>query len=392
MTPFNFNEIIERKNTNSLKYDFAKEHNMPDNILPLWVADMDFRTPPAVIDALAERCQHGIFGYTDIKPNYISAVQKWYSERFGWKFGPEWLVTTPGVVFAIFAAVRALTNEGDAVLVQRPVYYPFFSAVTKNNRRLINNPLVNTNGSYSIDFEDFEKKIIAENIKLFILCNPHNPVGRVWTKDELTRLGEICVKYGVKVVSDEIHSDFVYSGYQHTVFANINPSFANIAMTCTSPSKTFNLAGLQVSNIIISNPEIRSALKDEIDKTGYSQLNSMGIIACQAAYDHGSEWLESLKKYLEQNIIIATEFLNKRLPKVQVTKPEGTYLLWINLNQYNLNKTQLENLIVNYAKLWLDRGTLFGPEGEGFQRINIACQSSTLYEALDRLEIALSKI
>lgn len=269
MSKYNFDEIINRKNTNSLKYDFTEENNMPADVMPFWVADMDFKSPPEVIEAIIERTKHGIFGYTDIKDDYFSAVQNWYKNRFDLSLDKSWLLITPGVVFAISMAIRALTQEGDSVLIQRPVYYPFSSLIKINNRKLINNPLKYIDGKYFIDFEDFEKKIIDNKVKLFILCNPHNPVGRVWTKDELTQIGVICLKHGVKVISDEIHSDFVYNGNKFVSFAGISPYFSKITVTCTSPSKTFNLAGLQLANIFIENEEMRKAIRKEISKTGW---------------------------------------------------------------------------------------------------------------------------
>ncbi|HNX64311.1 MAG TPA: MalY/PatB family protein [Oscillospiraceae bacterium] len=385
MSKYNFDEIIDRNNTNSLKYDFGKEHNMPADVMPFWVADMDFRTPPAVIDALTERSKHGIFGYTDIKEDYFKAVYDWYKNRFGFTVNKEWLIITPGVVFAICAAIRALTHEGDGVLIQRPVYYPFSSVIKDNNRKLVNNSLVYKNGRYEIDFDDFEKKITENNVKLFILCNPHNPVGRVWTKEELTRIGIICLKHKVIVISDEIHSDFVYGGNKHTPFASLSRHLSDITITCTSPSKTFNLAGLQLANIFIENESIRKALYKEIRKTGYGNPNTMGIISAQAAYEHGGEWLDELLLYLSDNISKTQSLLSEKAPKLKVIEPEGTYLLWIDFKGLGLTDKKLDDLIINKAKLWLDGGKMFGEEGSGFQRINIACPWSALNEGLNRL-------
>lgn len=387
-----FDEIIDRKNTNSLKYDFAKERKMPLDLLPLWVADMDFRTPKEVIGALVEKSKHGIFGYSEVKEDYLKVLKNWYGKNFDWQIEDEWLVKTPGVVFAICLAIRALTEKGDSVLIQRPVYYPFSSSILDNDRVLINNPLIYSNGKYSIDFEDFENKIIENDVKLFILCNPHNPVGRVWTKEELVKLGDICLKHKVRVVSDEIHSDFVYGKYKHTVFASIKPEISDITITCTSPSKTFNLAGLQISNIFIKNKEIRNKFIREINIIGYSQLNVMGIVACKAAYENGSEWLQELKTYLEENIDFVRSFLKEKLPGVKLVEPEGTYLLWLDFKELGFKNDDLENLIINKAKLWLDGGTMFGIEGEGFQRINIACPRSVLEKALLNLKEAIDNV
>lgn len=384
-----FDEAISRKGTNSLKYDFAAERGKPAGVLPLWVADMDFKTCPAALKALDRCVKHGIFGYSECGEGYFEALRDWYLKYFDWEIQREWLVKTPGVVFAICAAIRALTNKGDAVLIQRPVYYPFSESILSNERKLVNNPLIDSEGKYSIDFDDFENKIVQNKVKLFILCSPHNPVGRVWTDEELTRLGDICVKHGVFIVSDEIHADFVYAGHRHSVFASLKPEYLERTVTCTSPSKTFNLAGLQVSNIMIANPEIRKRLLKEVERTGYSQLNAMGLSACQAAYESGGPWLEELKRYLAGNLELVRSFLAENLPEVKLVEPQGTYLLWLDFRCLNLNTEQLEDLIVNRAKLWLDAGMLFGPEGRGFERVNIACTRNTLRQALSRLSQAV---
>jgi len=387
--PYDFNKMIDRKNTNSIKYDFAIERGKPANVLPLWVADMDFATVSEVTEALVKASTHGIFGYSEVKDEYFQVLKKWFSTHYHWDIERKWLIKTPGVVFAIAMAIRAFTKAGDSVMIQRPVYYPFSEAIISNNRTLINSPLVYENGSYRVDFDDFEKKIMEEKVKLFILCNPHNPVGRVWTKEELTRLGNICVKHDVLIISDEIHADFIYPGHVHTVFASMKHEFFDRTITCTAPSKTFNLAGLQVSNIFIGNAQLKSRFKEEIRKTGYSQLNTMGLIACQAAYEYGEEWLTGLKEYLKENLDFARDYIKMHIPKIKLVEPEGTYLLWIDFHDLNLSEEALEDLISNKANLWLDGGTMFGPEGSGFQRINIACQRETLAKALEQLKNAI---
>ncbi|RBP64470.1 cystathionine beta-lyase [Alkalibaculum bacchi] len=389
---YNFDEIIDRKNTNSLKYDFAVERGKPEDILPLWVADMDFRVPPAVAEALVKSSEHGIFGYSDTKNEYFQTLYNWYLSRFNFEIKKDWLVKTPGVVYAISTAVRALTKEGDAIIIQQPVYYPFSGSIQANNRKLINNSLIYKNGSYHMDLEDFEKKIIENNVRLFILCSPHNPVGRVWTKEELIDLGDICVKHNVIVVADEIHADFVYKDHKHHVFANLKPEYLDNSIICTAPSKTFNLAGLQVSNIFIANKDIRRAFIKEIDRTGYSQLNTMGLIACQAAYEYGGEWLEELKEYLSENLSFIRSFLAEHLPQIKLVEPEGTYLVWLDCRDLGLSEQELEELIVNKAKLWLDGGTMFGKDGENFQRVNIACPRSILEQAFEQLREALKNM
>jgi cystathionine beta-lyase len=385
--------VIDRRGTDSVKYDLAPKRGKPADILPLWVADMDFQSPPEVLRALAEKSSHGIFGYSDdMGGGYYSALAGWYSSRFGWEIAPEWLVKTPGVVFAVSTAIRALTGEGDAVLIQEPVYYPFSEAVRLNGRRLVLNELVFDGERYTVDLEDFENKILGNGVKLFILCSPHNPVGRVWTREELTAMGDICVKHGVAVVSDEIHADFVYPGYRHTVFAGIKPAFADLTVTCTAPTKTFNLAGLQISNILISNAELRSRFSREVKKTGCNGVNAMGLAACRAAYRHGGPWLDALIGYLTANLETVRSFLQDRLPQIRLVEPEGTYLIWLDCRALGLPDRELDDWLVHKAGLWLDAGTMFGAGGEGFQRMNIACPRAVLHKALERLSEAAAQL
>ena len=389
---YDFGEIIPRENTNSSKYDFAEKRGMPKDILPMWVADMDFKVPQAVSDKLIELGKHGIYGYSEPGDSYFNAVANWMRNYHNWSIKEEWLVKTPGIVFALAMAIRALTKEGEAILIQQPVYYPFSEMILSNNRKLISNNLTYKEDRYTINFEDFECKVIENNVKLFILCNPHNPVGRVWTKEELMRLGDICLKHQVIVVSDEIHQDFIYQGYKHEVFMNLKKEYEDITITCTSPSKTFNLAGLQISNIFIPNLEIRKKIKEEIIRVGYSQLNIAGIVTCEAAYSQGREWLESLNEYLTDNLNYLREFLINRIPQIKLVEPEGTYLAWIDFNQLNLSEEERKELIVNKANLWLDSGTMFGESGKGFERINIACPRSILQKALYQLEISIKTL
>ncbi|MEI7883773.1 MAG: MalY/PatB family protein [Clostridia bacterium] len=387
-----FDEIINRKNTDSLKHDFALQRGKPEDILPLWVADMDFKTPQAIIAALVDKSQHGIFGYSESSREYFKVLQNWFANYFDWEIKPAWLVKTPSVVFAICAALRALTVQGDAVLIQEPVYYPFAESILLNQRKLVVNQLLYQDGKYHIDFADFETKIRENSVKLFILCSPHNPVGRVWTKIELLRLGEICLKYNVLVIADEIHADFVYQGYRHLVFANLRMEFSQQTITCTAPTKTFNLAGLQISNIFIENKTLRHKVQEEIAKSGYSQLNIMGMTACKAAYTNGREWLLELNEYLAKNIAFVQSFLIARVPKVKLVEPEGTYLVWLDFQELGLSKLQLEELIIHQAGLWLDAGEMFGAGGAGFQRINIACPLAVLEKALLQLEKAINQL
>lgn len=389
--PVDFDTVPNRRGTNCFKYDFAREMGMPEDVLPLWVADMDFPTAPAVLERLHALAEHGIFGYTGVKDAYFSAVHNWYAQRFSWETQRSWLVTTPGVVFAIAIAIRAFTQKGDAILIQQPVYYPFANKVTENDRQLVVNPLVLKNGRYEMDFADMERKIVDYHVKMLLLCSPHNPVGRVWTKEELLRVGEICQKHGVLVVSDEIHADFTYAGHTHRVFASLKSEFADFTITCTAPSKTFNLAGLQNFNIFIPNRQLRHAYKKELSACGCGGTNCMGMAACQAAYEAGADWLEQLKQYLAGNLAYIRQFLREKLPEIALIEPEGTYLVWLDLRKLGLTEQQQRQLIVQDAKLWLDTGTLFGQGGEGFERINIACPRTTIEQAMQRLEHAVHK-
>ena len=385
---FDFDAVTDRTGTDSVKYDFAESYGKEKGLLPMWVADMDFQTASEIVEALTRRVRHGIFGYTESKEGYFQAVQGWYASHFQWRVQKDWLVKTPGVVFALAMAVRAFTKEGEGVLIQQPVYYPFVRVITENGRRLVNNPLKLQGGHYEIDFEDFERKIADEKVKLFLLCSPHNPVGRVWKEWELRRMGELCKKYGVLVVSDEIHSDFVWQDHQHRVFVSLSPEYEEMTVICTAPSKTFNLAGLQVSNIFIPNQELRERFCREIRAVGYEEINTLGLLACQTAYESGEAWLLEVKKYIWDNFLFLKDFLERELPKVQVCTPEGTYLVWLDFRAYGLTEEELEKRIVEKARLWLDRGAMFGPEGEGFERVNIACPRATLKKALVQLKNA----
>lgn len=386
----NFDEVIDRKNTDCLKFDFAVQRGKPEDVLPLWVADMDFKTSSLVIDEISKRVNHGIFGYTDTGVRYFEAVSSWLKKHNNLEIESDWVVKTPGIVYAIGMAVRAFAKEGEAVMIQQPVYYPFSSLIKSNNRKLVSNDLVLTEDEkYHIDFDDFEKKIVENNVKLFLFCSPHNPVGRVWTKDELKKIAEICVKHEVVIFSDEIHADFTFDGFTHTPIVNVDDKIKNYCITATSPGKTFNLAGLQVSNIIISNPKLRQAFEYEIFASGYSQLNTLGLVACEAAYNYGELWYTELKKYLQSNLDFVREYLKKEIPEIKLVEPEGTYLIWLDFRSLGLSEDERENLIVNKAKLWLDSGAIFGKTGEGFERINIATSRSVLEEALSRIKSAI---
>lgn len=385
----NFDKVINRKNTRCLKYDFAERRGMPKDVLPLWVADMDFETSSYVEDALVERAKEGIFGYSEVQTPYFDIVRDWMKKHHDWDVQEKWLIKTPGIVMALAMAVKAYTQPGEGVLLQLPVYYPFSEVIKDNGRNVVSNTLyLGEDNRYHIDFEDFERKIIEENIKLFFLCNPHNPVGRVWSKQELIQMGDICVKHGVIVVSDEIHQDFVFKG-KHTVFASLKKEYEDISITCTSPSKTFNLAGLMMSNIFIANRELRHNFRRELDAAGISQLGIMGLVACEAAYKNGEVWYQAMLSYVKENIAFTKEFVEKNLPGVTMIDLEGTYLVWLDFRKTGLSVDELEHRVIHKAKLWLDSGKIFGECGIGFQRINVACPRSILEDALNRIKAAI---
>lgn len=389
----NFDEIIDRRNTDCLKYDFAKKRGVPVDTLPMWVADMDFKVSSYIQEALNKQVEHGIYGYTDALDDYYSAVGKWIKKQYGYQVSENEIIKTPGVVYAIGAAINAFTEKGDAVLIQEPVYYPFGSVVKDNGRKLVSSSLVydSEKTRYYVDINDFEKKIVDNKVKLFLLCNPHNPVGRAWSREELIQMGDICRKNGVIVFSDEIHADYVWNG-KHCAFIEASESFSDISITATSPSKTFNIAGLQVSNIVIKNEILKNKLQKAIDATGYSQLNAAGIVACKAAYSHGEEWYEAVKSYIKENILYMYKYINENIPLLKMVYPEATYLVWVDFSRLGLDDKEIDSLIVNKAKLWLDSGYVFGKAGEGFQRFNVACPRETLKKALEQLEKAVEGI
>ena len=359
---------------------------MPEDVLPFWVADMDFKTSSYVEDALIERVKHGIFGYSEVGEPYFKAIANWMKKHHNWEIKREWLVKTPGVVYALAMAIKAFTNEGDSVLIQQPVYYPFSEVIEDNKRKIVSNDLVlGEDNKYYIDFVDFEEKIIQNKVKLFLLCSPHNPVGRVWTKEELIKIGDICLKHGVLVVSDEIHNDFDYEK-RHIVFSSLKKEFEENSIVCTSPSKTFNLASMLISNIFIPDRKKRHLFRKQIDASGMSQLSVLGLVATQTAYEKGEEWYDAMISYVKENISFAKEYIKKNMPNVKMIDIEGTYLLWLDFRETGIDVDELDRRIIYDAKLWLDSGKIFGKSGEGFQRINVACPRCLLEEALKRLK------
>lgn len=393
---YDFNKITDRHGTNSIKTDLAVARGKPADVLSLWVADMDFPTSPAILEALHNKIDHGIFGYSCLDDSFFTALKNWMQTEH--EFSPERreLVTTPGVVFGIVCAIRAFTKEEEAVIIQTPVYYPFKNMIEQNKRKLVTSSLYERDGKWFIDFEDFEKKIIDNKVKLFILCSPHNPVGRVWTREELQKLSDICLRHKVIVFADEIHNDFVYAPNKHTVFSTLSEEVAENSIVSMSVSKTFNLAGLQFSTNFIKNPALRAKFKAEYDKTGYDEPSIMGLTAARAAYQNGKPWLVELHKHLKSNIDFVRDFLKNKLSLVRLIEPEGTFLLWLDFSKLGtklgLSDSEIDDIIVNKAKVWLDRGTMFGKEGEFYQRINVATPRPVLEEALKRIAGAFKEI
>ena len=388
---YDFDTPIDRTHTWSIKHDFKKENGKADDILPLWVADMDFRSPDSVVEALKKAVDHGIFGYSRADESYFDAVAAWYQKRHHLTLQPEWMTCTPGIVFALSIAVRAFTQEGDAVLIQPPVYHPFSRAILRNKRTLVENPLVLKDGHYEMDLEDLEQKVLDEHVKLMILCNPHNPVGRVWTREELTALADICLRHHVYVISDEIHGDFVWQGHKQTPYASISEEACLHSMMCTAPSKTFNLAGMATSNLFIPDPEMRRKFRSELLDVGQENMNRLGLFACRAAYEGGGEWLDQLIGYLAGNLALVRDFCKNRVPQIQLIEPEGTYLAWLDCRELGMTDDELMAFFSDEAKVWLDPGTHSGEQGSGFMRFNLGSSRSVIAQALDQIEAAWKK-
>ena len=388
---YDFDTPIDRTHTWSIKHDFKKENGKADDILPLWVADMDFRSPDSVVEALKKAVDHGIFGYSRADESYFDAVAAWYQKRHHLTLQPEWMTCTPGIVFALSIAVRAFTQEGDAVLIQPPVYHPFSRAILRNKRTLVENPLVLKDGHYEMDLEELEQKVLDEHVKLMILCNPHNPVGRVWTREELTALADICLRHHVYVISDEIHGDFVWQGHEQTPYASISEEACLHSMMCTAPSKTFNLAGMATSNLFIPDPEMRRKFRSELLDVGQENMNRLGLFACRAAYEGGGEWLDQLIGYLAGNLALVRDFCKNRVPQIQLVEPEGTYLAWLDCRELGMTDDELMAFFSNEAKVWLDPGTHSGEQGSGFMRFYLGSSRSVIAQALDQIEAAWKK-
>lgn len=376
---YDFDKTTDRRSTNSYKWDSA-----PEGVLPMWVADMDFRTAPAIIDALQKRVAHGIFGYTRVPDAYYDAVTAWFSRRHGWDIDREWIIYTSGVVPAVSAVIKALTVPGDKVIVQTPVYNCFFSSIRNNGCEIVSNPLRRTADTYEMDFDALERCAADPRAKVMLLCNPHNPAGRVWTPDELTRLGNICLRNGVTVVADEIHCELVYQGFKYTPFASLSDAFLHRSVTCVSPSKAFNIAGLQIANIVTFDADLRRRIDKAININEVCDVNPFGVAATIAAYNDGEEWLCQLLDYLHGNYEAMAEFCRRELPEFPITRLEGTYLVWMDCSSLGMPSDALEHALLEDARLWLNAGTMYGAEGEGYMRWNIACPRSVMLDGLNR--------
>lgn len=385
---YDFDEIVPRRGTISYKWDTADDAG----VLPMWVADMDFRTAPAVTEALRQRVEHGIFGYTRVPESYYDAVVRWFGSRHRWRIDPQWIIYTSGVVPAVSAVIKALTEPGDRVIVQTPAYNCFYSSIRNNGCRLSANPLLCREGRYTIDFDDLERKAADPQAKLLLLCNPHNPSGRVWTAEELRRIGEICLRHDVFVVSDEIHCELTYAGHDYTPFASLDERFRIHSVTCLSPSKAFNIAGLQIANIVAADETVRQRIDRAININEVCDVNPFGVIATIAAYECGAEWLDGLRAYLWENYCMVKRFFAGRLPHYPILPLEGTYLVWIDCRAAGTGSDRITSLLLEQQKLMVNSGTMYGPGGEGFLRLNIACPRSVLAEGLERLAKGLSSV
>lgn len=401
---FNFDKEIDRFDTSCLKWEFEFIDEQPvqsdrahskygdDRLLPLWVADMDFESPPEVIEALQARAAHGVFGYCVPDDDYYTAVEEWMARRYGRIIKRDWIAITSGVVNALYLLVQTFTEPGDKVLIQPPVYHPFFSAIEDNGRVVARNPLKRVGGSYEMDFDDLAQKAADPAVKMAILCSPHNPIGRVWAPEELLRFGQICRDNGVLVVSDEIHADLILSGHTFTPFDSVHADFAADSIICTAPSKTFNLAGLKLSNIILPNEEQREQFAQTLNRCGIWGTNAFGLAAAESAYRYGEAWLADVMAYIEDNYHFLRTFIDEHLPQLTVTPLEGTYLAWIDFGALGMEPAERTNFLMEEVGIWLNSGEIFGEEGADFERINIACTRAILEEALARLKTAVDAL
>ncbi len=388
---YNFDRIIDRKNTNCFKWDYTKQMFDKEDVIPLWVADMDFAAPDAVVQKLIKRAEHGIFGYSFEPEEYYKVFIEWLEKRHNWKIKKEWIINATGIVPAINFAIQCFTEPGDNILVQTPVYFPFFESIKKNERKVVNSQLRLTGTRYEIDFEDLEEKLKSD-VKIMLFCSPHNPVGRVWSQEELQKVGDLCLQNNVLLISDEIHADLILNNNKHIPISSLSAEIQDITISMYAPSKTFNVAGLFTSSIIIPNPEIRKEYKKFMEKLGLHLLNNFGIDAFIAAYKDGEEWLEQLLDYLWKNYEFVQKYLKTNIPQIKAIELEGTYLMWLDCRELKLKQKELIELFVNKAGLGLNNGTVFGAGGYGFMRLNIGCSIKLLEKALEQLKEAIESI
>ena len=388
---YNFDEIMDRKNNFAAKYDELTLKYGKEDLIPMWVADMDFKAPQPVIDVMRERLEQGIFGYTSRPASYYESISQWLEKRHGWNVDTKYIIHSPLVIPSINVIIKEFTNPGDKVIIQTPVYSPFFDVVNNNKRELVLNPLKLVDGNYVMDYENLEEAA-KSGAKMLLLCNPHNPVGRVWTREELIKLGEICLKYGVRVVSDEIHSDLIYKGNKHVPFGMISDDFFKNSITCSAPSKTFNIAGLQASYVIFPSEEEKQIFDHAWTMIDIKRNNCFSLVATEAAYRHGEEWLEQLLEYLQGNVDLVNDYCEKHIPKIKPNRPEGTYLVWIDCKELGMDKEQLTKFMIDEVKVAFNAGHAFGIDGEGYIRMNIACPRAIVQEVLNRLKTAIDKL
>lgn len=382
MSTFDFDTVINRRGTNSYKWDIVKE----EDVIPLWVADMDFKAAPAILEALKKRVEHGVFGYTLVPDSYYEAIINWFARRHNWQIDRSWIIYTTGVVPAVSCAIKALTLPGEKVLIQTPDYNCFFSSIKNNGCEVAENELVRRGDSYEVDFEDFERQCADEKTTVFLLCNPHNPAGRVWTKEELERMNDICLAHGVRVISDEIHCELVMPGHRFTPFAAISDACRDNSVVLNSPTKAFNIAGLQIANIICADPAMRRRIDRAVNINEVCDVNPFGVVALQAAYNESEEWLDSLNHYIWGNYLALKEFIAKDLPRLEVTRLEGTYLAWVDIKATGLTSDEAYGKLMKEGRVYVNSGTMYGRRaGEGYLRINLACPRATLLEGMKRM-------
>jgi cystathionine beta-lyase len=387
MSPFD--RVIDRTGTESLKWVYPRKVLKVEDAIPMWVADMDFEAPPAVVEAVKRRAEHGVFGYPLVPPTFYAAAIAWFKRRHAWEVRKDMMAMTPGIVPALNYCVRAFTRPGDPVIIQTPVYHPFYYAIENNGRRIVRNPLRFDGRRYTMDLDDLRTKIDAPG-RMLILCSPHNPVGRVWSEEELEALGRIAAERDLLIVADEIHHDLVYRGHHHHVLASLSPELAQQTITCIAPSKTFNTAGLSTAAVVAANPDLHKKFEDESERSGFDLGNALGIVAFEAAYAHGEAWLDELLPYLEANVDFMERFLAERLPAIKLVRPEGTYLALLDCRALGLDPDGLNDFFLRRARVYFSDGKMFGDEAAGFVRINFGCPRSVLREALERIERAIA--